>query len=172
MNPEELPSDYLAGQAAFERGDYQQAVHYLETALAAIEPRSAIGGEVQLWLVTAHEASGNLPAAIDLCVKLNTHPHLETRQKSKRILYILQAPTLVRREEWITKIPDLKELESYNGSSGSAAPPSSRSMPRRKRPPPPPIDPSEINTSDNGFIAVMLVLGLAILGWLFLTIRG
>jgi hypothetical protein len=45
-------------------------------------------------------------------------------------------------------------------------------MPRRKRPPPPPIDPSEINTSDNGFIAVMLVLGLAILGWLFLTIRG
>ena len=171
MSPEELPSDYLAGQAAFERGDYRQAVQLLETALTTIESRSAIGGEIQMWLVTAYEASGNLPAAIDLCVKLNAHPHLETRQKSKRILYILQAPTLVRREEWITKIPDLKELEGYNGSSGSAAPRSSRSMPRRRRPPPP-IDPSEINTSDNGFIPVMLVLGLATLGWLFLIMRG
>ena len=172
MSPEETPSDYLAGQAAFERGEYQQAVHCLEAALANIEPRSALGGEIQMWLVTAYEASGNLSAAIDLCVKLNAHPHLETRQKSKRILYILQAPTLVRREEWITKIPDLKELESYNGSSGSAAPRSSRSMPRRKLKPPPPIDPSEINTSDNGFIAVMLVVSLALLGGLFLTMGG
>ncbi len=172
MSPEETPSNYLAGQAAFERGDYRQAVHCLEAALADIEPQSAIGGEVQMWLVTAYEASGNLPAAIDLCVKMTAHPHLETRQKSKRILYILQAPTLVRREEWITKIPDLQELESNSNSSGAAAPRSSRSMPRRKLSPPPPIDPSEINTSDNGFIAIMLVLGIAVLGWLLLNMRG
>ncbi len=172
MNPEELPSDYLAGQAAFEQGDYRQAVHCLEAALANIEPQSATGGEVQMWLVTAYEASGNLSAAIDLCVKMTAHPHLETRQKSKRILYILQAPALVRREEWITKIPDLQELKSNSDSSGSSAHRSSQSMPRRKLPPPPPIDPSEINTSDNGFIAIMLVLGLAILGWLFLTMRS
>jgi tetratricopeptide (TPR) repeat protein len=177
MNPQETPpakpsvtpSEYLAGQAAFERGDYRQAVHCLEAALVDIEPRSAMGGEIQMWLVTAYEASGNLPAAIDLCAKLTSHPRLETRQESKRILYILQAPALVRRAEWITKIPDLKDLENNNNSSGSSTPRSNRSLPRRKLPPPPPIDPSEINTSDNGFIVVMLVLGIAILGGLFLT---
>ncbi len=169
MNPEETSPDYLAGQAAFERGDYQQAVRCLENALANVEPRSAMGGEIQMWLVTAYEASGNLPAAIDLCVKLTSHPRLETRQESKRILYILQAPTLVRRAEWITKIPDLKDLEDNRNPSGSSTPRSNLSLPRRRLPPPPPIDPSEINTSDNGFIVVMLVLGSAILGGLFLT---
>ncbi len=172
MNPAEIPSEhpeYLAGQAAFERGDYQQARQYLEQALASVEPRSAIGGAIQMWLVTAYEASGNLPAAIELCAKLTSHPHLETRQESKRILYILQAPALIRREEWITKIPDLQDLEDNSSSSGAATPRSNRSLPRRRLPPPPPIDPSEINTGDNGFIAVMLALGIALMGGLFLT---
>jgi tetratricopeptide (TPR) repeat protein len=172
MSSEETPTDYLDGQAAFERGDYQQAVNYLEAAMVNIEPRSASGGEIQLWLVTAYEASGNLATAIDLCIKLTTHPRLETRQESKRILYILQAPTLVRREEWITKIPDLQDLDENNSSGGSAAPRSNRFAPRRQLPPLPPIDPSEINTQDNGFITLMLIIGLVSGGWLFLTMRG
>jgi tetratricopeptide (TPR) repeat protein len=171
MTPGEIPTDYLNGQAAMERGDYQQAVGYLESALANIEPGSAVGGEIQMWLVTAYEAQGNLAAAIDLCLKLTSHPHLETRQKSKRVLYILQAPALVRRAEWTTKIPDLQDLEGHGGSQGSstARPTSS---PPRKLPPPPPIDPSEIKTNDNGFIAVALILGVTIIGWLTLNARG
>jgi tetratricopeptide (TPR) repeat protein len=172
MSLGETPTDYLNGQAALERGDYQQAVSYLESALANVEPGSALGGEIQMWLVTAYEAQGNLAAAIDLCIKLTSHPHLETRQKSKRILYILQAPALVRRAEWITKIPDLQDLEDHGGSQGSSTARSTGSTPRRKLPPPPPIDPSEIKTNDNGFIAVALILGVTIIGWLTLNARG
>jgi tetratricopeptide (TPR) repeat protein len=136
MTTEPLPSNYLAGQAAFENGNYRQAVGYLETALAEIEARTKLGGEIQLWLVTAYEASGNLPAAIDLCTKLTSHPRLETRQESKRILYILQAPELSRREEWITKIPDLQDLEENpNAKGGSGSQRKSRSIPVRKMPP-------------------------------------
>jgi hypothetical protein len=172
MSSGETPTDYRHGQAALERGDYQQAVRYLASALAAVEPRSQIGGEIQMWLVTAYEASGDLAAAIDLCVQLTTHPRIETRQESKRILYILQAPTLVRREEWVTKIPDLQDLESHSGSTGSSARSTNQSAPRRQLSPPPPIDPSEINTNDNGFMALMLILGIAVMGWLLLNVRG
>jgi tetratricopeptide (TPR) repeat protein len=169
MSPEEVPPDYLQGQAAFERGEYQQAVQCLEAALTQVEPRSAIGGEIQMWLVTAYEANGKMSEAIELCTKLTTHPRLETRQESKRILYILQAPALVRREEWITKIPDLQDLEENNSSRGSSPPGPRRFAPRRSLPPKPPIDPSEINTQDNGFIALMLIISLALLGGLLLT---
>ncbi len=171
MSAGETPIDYRNGQAAFERGDYQQSVVCLTAALAEVEARSKLGGEMQLWLVTAYEASGNLPAAIDLCAQLMSHPSIETRQESKRILYILQAPALVRREEWVTKIPDLKDLEENNRALGSSAPRPTRFAPRRQIMKPP-IDPREINTSDNGFIVVMLVVGLAIGGWLFWQAGG
>lgn len=172
MNPEEIPEDFTVGQAAFERGDYRQAVSCLESAITKVEPRSALGGEIQLWLVTAYEASGNLEAAIDLCTKLTTHPKLETRQESKRILYILQAPALKQREDWITKIPDLKDLEENINAKGAGASKKSRPMPVKKLPPPPPIDPSEINTKDNGFILITLVLGVVLMGWIILTMQN
>jgi tetratricopeptide (TPR) repeat protein len=172
MNPEEIPADFIVGQAAFERGDYRQAVQCLESAVAQVEPRSALAGEIQLWLVTAYEASGNLEAAIDLCTQLTTHPKLETRQESKRILYILQAPALRQREDWITKIPDLKDIEENVNAKGAGTNKKARSLPVRKLPPPPPIDPSEINTTDNGFIVVTLVLGLVLMGWLILTMQN
>jgi tetratricopeptide (TPR) repeat protein len=168
MTTEPLSPNYLAGQAAFENGNYRQAVGYLEMALAEIEARTKLGGEIQLWLVTAYEASGNLPAAIDLCTQLTSHPRLETRQESKRILYILQAPELNRREEWITKIPDLQDLEENpNAKGGSASQRKSRSIPVRKMPPPAPIDPSEIETKDNGFIKILLILAILTVAGLY-----
>ncbi len=172
MTTEPLPPNYLAGQAAFENGNYRQAVGYLETALAEIEARTKLGGEIQLWLVTAYEASGNLPAAIDLCTQLTSHPRLETRQESKRILYILQAPELNRREEWITKIPDLQDLEENpNTKGGSASQRKSRSTPVRKMPPPVPIDPSKIETKDNGFIKILLILATLTVAGLYWAAR-
>jgi tetratricopeptide (TPR) repeat protein len=162
------PANYLAGQTAFENGNYRQAVNYLEAAVAETEAKSKLGGEIQLWLVTAYEASGDLSKAIELCSQLTRHPHLETRQESKRVLYILQAPELNRRDEWITKIPDLQEIEenpNLRGGSGSAR--KSRPVPLRKMPPPVPIDPSEIETKDNGFLKVLLVLAILAIGGLY-----
>jgi tetratricopeptide (TPR) repeat protein len=165
-----IPSNYLAGQIAFENGNYRQAVDLLEAAVAETEAKSKLGGEIQLWLVTAYEASGNLSKAIELCSQLLRHPHIETRQESKRVLYILQAPELNRREEWITKIPDLQEIEenpNLRGGSGSVR--KSRPVPVRKMPPPVPIDPSKIETKDNGFLKVLLGLAMLAIGGLYLA---
>jgi tetratricopeptide (TPR) repeat protein len=168
MTIDPLPVEYEKGRLAFESGNYRQAIHSLEAAMAEIEPRSALGGEVQLWLVTAYEAGGLQPEAIDLCTKLTRHPQIEVRQESKRVLYILQAPALSRKEEWITKIPDLQDLEENVKGDRIASRKQARSIPIRKLPPPPLIDPKEINTKDNGFIAILLFASLAgILGLLW-----
>jgi tetratricopeptide (TPR) repeat protein len=170
--PEPNLANYLAGQTAFENGNYRQAVDYLEAAIAEIEAKSKLGGEMQLWLVTAYEASGDLSKAIELCSQLIRHPHIETRQESKRILYILQAPELNRKDEWIIKIPDLQEIEenpNAKGSSGSQR--KSRPLPIRKMPQPKPIDPSEIETKDNGFLKVLLILAVLAIGGLYWAAR-
>jgi Tetratricopeptide repeat len=171
MTTEPLSPSYLAGQAAFENGDYRQAVVCLETALAEVEAKSKLGGEIQLWLVTAYEASGNLSKAIELCALLTRHPRLETRQESKRILYILQAPELNRRDEWITKIPDLQEIEENPNAKGGSSQRKSRPVRVKPMPPPAPIDPSEIETKDNGFIQVLLGLAILTIAGLFLAAR-
>jgi tetratricopeptide (TPR) repeat protein len=165
-----ISTTYLAGQTAFENGNYRQAVDLLEAAVAETEAKSKLGGEIQLWLVTAYEASGNLSKAIELCSQLIRHPHIETRQESKRVLYILQAPELSRREEWISKIPDLQEIEenpNLRGGSGSVR--KSQPAPVRKMPPPVPINPSEIETQDNGFLKVLLVLAILVIAGLYLA---
>ncbi len=177
MTNQPLSPKYLAGQTAFENGDYRQSVDYLEAALTELKAQSSadalrtkLGGEMQMWLVTAYEASGNLSGAIELCGQLTRHPHLATRQESKRILYILQAPELNRKDEWIIKIPDLQEIEENpNAKGGGGSQRKSRPVPVRKMPPPKPIDPSEIETKDNGFLKVLLVLAVLAIGGLYLA---
>ena len=165
-------TDYQAGQIAFERGEYRQAVSYFSTAVAQIQPNTKIGGEAQIWLVTAFEAAGQLPEAQVLCQKLLNHPNLDTRQASKRMLYIMQAPELVRRDDWLTKIPDLSHLEDREGKAGGSSlspsqplPKQSQSLEERYAP----IDLSQVNTKDNNFIKIALVLTIAMsIGlWIF-----
>ena len=155
-----METDYQAGQIAFERGEYRQAVSYFLAAVAQVQPNTRIGGEVQVWLVTAFEAAGQVKEATTLCQKLANHPNLETRQASKRMLYIMQAPELVRRDEWLTKIPDLSHLEDRDGKAGGI-----NNSPSLPPPPPPksleeryaPIDLSQVNTQDNNFIPIALI---------------
>ncbi len=166
--PEPNLANYLAGQTAFENGNYRQAVDYLEAAIGETETKSKLGGEMQLWLVTAYEASGDLSKAIELCAQLTRHPRLETRQESKRILYILQAPELNRKDEWIIEIPDLQEIEENpNAKGGGGSQRKSRPVRVRPMPPPKPIDPSQIETKDNGFLKVLLVLAILAIGGLY-----
>jgi hypothetical protein len=161
-------TDYQTGQIAFERGEYRQAVSYLLAAVAQVEPNTAIGGEAQIWLVTAFEAAGQIPEAMALCQKLANHPNLDTRQASKRMLYIMQAPELVRRDEWLSKIPDLSHLEDREGKVGGSSntyspppPPTPQSLEERY----PPIDLSQVNTQDNNFTAIALgFIAIVLLG--------
>ncbi len=163
--------DYQAGQAAFERGDYRQAVSKFLVAVAQVEPNTQIGGEVQVWLVTAFEAAGQLTEAKALCQKLLAHPNLDTRLASKRMLYIMQAPELVRRDEWLTKIPDLSYLEDGEGNAGVNLRPTPlpKPQPRSIEEQYPPVDLSQVNTQDNSFIAIALIFTISILLGLWLT---
>jgi hypothetical protein len=170
VNPENLNRArelYQTGQQAFERGQYRQSVQDLEKASALVNRNSPLGGEVQLWLVTAYQALGQSPDAIALCRTLCKHPNLETRQQSRRLLYILEAPKLETRPEWLSQIPDLASLEDsqlrYKRGESTQKPKKKASDWAIAAEP---IDPSEINTKDNQFIWVALIGAIVVLGGL------
>ncbi|HBB36234.1 MAG TPA: hypothetical protein DDZ80_05680 [Cyanobacteria bacterium UBA8803] len=165
-NKEQFQIEYQAGKAAFERGEYKSAVKRLEAACALMNRNSRLGGEAQMWLVTAYEAAGETAEAIALCQQLSRHPDPETRKQGKRLLYILQAPKLKRPEEWMTKIPDLgaiaeSESQYRRGSSAGAS-----TSDRRPKLTPEPVDLSQVNTKDNQFIWVALIAIILTVGGL------
>lgn len=143
---------YVLGQQAFERGRYAEAVQAFEQGIAE-KPSISLDGELKLWLVNALAATDRRQEAIELCGKLALHPDLDVRKQSKRVLYIIQAPKLKAKEEWLTKIPDLDGLEDSDAKPWQQIPP----KPRPIKPPPPPLPLSEVNTEDNGFIWFALI---------------
>ena len=160
-------SRYQAGKLNFENGKYREAVENLEKASALLSRNSLLGGEVQIWLVTAYEAAGKTEEAIALCQQLQRHPFPETSKQAKELLYILKAPKLQRPSEWMTQIPDLATLSDNDAkirASGNYAKAS------RQAPVEPELeDLSQVNTQDNRFIGVALiviVLTLSYLAWL------
>lgn len=158
------------GQFAFERGRYKRAIAHFQTALKLSNPIGALGGEIQMWLVNAYIAAGNNEEGLALCRKLILHPDLDTKQQSKRLLYILEAPELEIKPEWVTKIPDLTALEDDKGKGYSQQP--KRPRRRKPKPEPEPLDLSQVNTADNQFVWVALI-GIALtLGGLFWFSHG
>lgn len=159
-----------AGQLAFERGNYRTSVEYLEEALTLIRRGTVLGGEVQLWLANAYSAVGEMELAIATCQKLVRHPDPETRKQGKRLTYILQAPKLKTKEEWLTKIPDLKALDGQSSYDAGQSPFSKEPKRRRKPRPkaePEPIDLSQVNTQDNQFVWFALIFSGLVLGGLW-----
>ena len=169
-------TDYQSGQIAFERGEYRQAVSCLLAALAQVQPTTKIGGEVQVWLATAYEATGQIAEAKDLCLQLANHPNLDTRQASKRMLYIMQAPELTRRDEWLIKIPDLSQLEDAKGNppvnNMPILPSRTKAKVKSLDEIYAPVDLSQVNTQDNGFIPIALILTIATLIGLWFAATG
>jgi len=161
-------TEYQAGIAAFEGGQYRLAVQHLEKASALVARNSRLGGEVQIWLVTAYEAAGQKTEAIALCEQLKRHPDIETSKQARRLLYIMQAPQLQRPTEWLTQIPDLATLADNEAQTrlGSATANTNSSPKPQQRPVPEPIDPSQVNTRDNYFIwiALIAIIGLMLAG--------
>lgn len=163
---------YQAGKAAFERGSYRQSVETLEQANGLVNRTSRLGGEVQMWLVNAYQANGQQQEAIALCKLVSRHPDYNTAKQGKRLLYILEAPKLKSRPEWMTTIPDLGSLDEFEGSSlvqkyAANRPKKGRSPRPKPTPPPEPLDPSQINTKDNGFVWIALIITVLTVGSLF-----
>ncbi|MEM6836128.1 MAG: tetratricopeptide repeat protein [Cyanobacteria bacterium P01_C01_bin.120] len=156
---------FAAGQKAFERGRYQNAVIAFEAGNRLVKGSTFLGGNIQLWLINAYSAAGREAEAIALGEKLARHPDRDVRKQSQRVLEILQAPQLSRRADWVTPLPDLSELEESKDTDFTLRkydPP--RKPAQSFSPAPVPEDLSQINTSDNGFLGAAIVLILLLLG--------
>ncbi|HLP90079.1 MAG TPA: tetratricopeptide repeat protein [Nostocaceae cyanobacterium] len=158
---------YQSGKAAFENGQYRQAVDNLEKASALLAKNTRFAGEVDIWLVNAYEAAGRNQEAIALCQQLLRHPNYETRQQAKRLIYILQAPKLKRPKEWMTEIPDFSSISDNETKKIVTVKPKKSTQTKIKEPEY--VDLSQVNTKDNRFIWVALIavfLTAAYLVWL------
>ena len=153
--------EYMEGVAAFERGQYRESVQCLEKASALVNRDSGFGGKVLIWLVTAYEAAGQQAEAIALCEQIKKHPDAETSKQGKRLLYIMQAPQLKRPSEWLTQIPDLAAISDNTNQTRLSS--NSPRTPPKPVAAPEPVDLSQVNTKDNQFIWVsLLIIALAI----------
>lgn len=159
---------FQAGKIAFERGDYRNAIEYLEKAAALVPQGSRLGGEAQVWLVTSYEANGMRQDAIALCSKVSRHPIPSVAKQGRRILYILQAPRLKLRPEWMTQIPDLGTLQDSNRDDVLEKYRSTTKRRRRKKVEDEPVveDLSKMNTKDNQFVWLALGVIVLVLGGL------
>ena len=163
LNQEQFQLKYQVGRDLLALGRYRLSVQALEEATELVNLSSQLGGEVQMWLVTAYQAVGKLHDAITLCQTLTCHPHSNIRKQSQEVLYILQAPKLKRPEEWMIKIPDLgvqtqKKFQYTTVKSTNRL--QKKSIITSE-------DLSQINTNDNNFILLVLGLLLFILGITF-----
>ena len=129
---------FAAGQLAFERGNYKDAVVAFEEGTGQVGGATLLGGRIQLWLMNAYSAAGRLPEAIALGEKLGQHPDFEVRKQSKRVLEIFQAPQLSRRTDCLTPIPDLSELEENSDTDFTLRKYDSPAKPQRSAAPAPP----------------------------------
>ena len=160
-------TQYAYGQAAFERGSYREAVDFFEAAAKLASITTPLGGEIQTWLVNAYSAVGRQDDALALCQVLSRHPDLETRKQAKNLLYILQAPQLQRPTNWMTEIPDLEAIATDGAQTLGRSVYSAMAKPTPQvKAAPPPLDPSQINTKDNGFLWVALAGVILVLGGL------
>ena len=161
-------TEYAYGQNAFERGNYRMAVDHFEKAASLAKGATPLGGEIQTWLVNAYTAVGRQGDAIALCETLMRHPDTEIRRQAKNLLYILKAPQLKRPGNWMSQIPDLGAIADDPQAAGYSYKVSPKAAPRKRpRPEPEPIDPSQINTRDNGFLWVALIGVALVLGGLW-----
>ncbi|WP_299486516.1 hypothetical protein [Acaryochloris sp. IP29b_bin.137] len=164
--PLDMMSAYANGREAFEHGCYRESIEWLLQAIALANRNSRIGGEIQLWLVSAYQAAGQQPEAISLCRQLQLHTHWETRKQSKRLLYILEAPQLEKKAEWLTQIPDLSNVDDQDLTERMGVGSFSPSSVKPKAPAPDPIDWSQVDTQESRLVWVALILLLGVLGGL------
>jgi tetratricopeptide (TPR) repeat protein len=159
-NQEKFQQKYQAGKQALERGQYRLSIENLEAAKELVAANSRRGGEAQIWLVTAYQAGNRLDEAIALAQELITHPDTQTREQAQSILYIMKAPKLARPKEWMSEIPDLAGAEQGTPRYVSA-------KKRATKPTQPDLEylePSSVDSKDNGFIWFALIVVALVVG--------
>lgn len=165
QNQEKILIFYEMGKKSLENGKYKISVVHLESAKKLADPYTRLGAEIQILLVTAYQALGKREEAIALCQELVKHPNLQTRQKAKEVLYIIQAPKLQRPAEWMSKIPALGDEQATKAQYVTAKKPPKKANPDLELPE---IDPSQIETKDNQFTWFALAIAILTIGSLIL----
>ncbi len=157
-NLRDLTADqaFELGQKAFEHEQYGVSITLFEVALARSYAASRRGGEIQLWLVNAHQSKGDLKTALALCESLLLHPSPFTRQQAQNLFYILKAPVLQRPKEWLTEIPDLSQLGESERRDRYVPPKTDPDRTPKPKAVIEDIDLSQVNTEDNQFVGVAL----------------
>jgi hypothetical protein len=151
-------ADLHAARQALERGEYRRVLALLEPLAEHHPPRTPLGGELRLLIVTALMGQGQSERAIDWCRSLRNSIDPDLRARARDLLYVLEAPALSRPREWSLTLPDLasgRPLESSGGRGGR------RRSPQDPPPPPPPVGPTR---APFGFAALAgLLLSLLLL---------
>ncbi|APB34592.1 hypothetical protein GlitD10_2260 [Gloeomargarita lithophora Alchichica-D10] len=148
-----MTTAYQQGLRAMESGRYRTAVAALQTALAE-RPHDP---QVKLWLAMAYEANQQRELARNLCRELTAHPDPQVRQQSQQVLYILEAPQLQRRAEWLNEIPPMTEEPLPGLTLGT---------PKQITPPPVPEPVMVARSQSNYFVPVTLAgLSLVLAIW-------
>ncbi|WP_267383536.1 tetratricopeptide repeat protein [Cyanobacterium sp. uoEpiScrs1] len=159
LNQEQFQFKSQVGRDLLERGQYHLSVQVFEEITESIDLSSRLGGEVQIWLVTAYQAAGRLQDAIVLCQTLTCHPYSDIKKRGQEILYILRAPKLKRPKEWMIKIPTLEvpiKRDSKYVSTKSMYQLQKESVIISE-------DLSQMNTKDNYFLGIALVFLILVL---------
>ncbi|KAJ7953557.1 Tetratricopeptide-like helical [Quillaja saponaria] len=74
------------GQKAYGRGMYGRAIEFLEGALTIIPKPTLLGGEIQIWLAMAYEASNRHADCIALYQQLEKkHPSVSIRRQAAEL---------------------------------------------------------------------------------------
>lgn len=144
--------DLSAARLALERGEYGRVLSLLEPLADRHPPRTPIGSELRLLIVTALMGQGESERAADCCRSLLNSVDPELRARARDLLYVLEAPALSRPREWSLTLPDLasgRSLESVGRPGGQ------RRRPQEPPPPPPPVGPTR---APRGFAALAAVL--------------
>lgn len=102
-------------EKALDRGEYGKCINFLEP-LAEKHPASdKQGSALRMLLVTAYMGLGDDRKALKICRLLAKSLDKEVRYRAKKLIPILEAPTLKRPEEWSIQIP-IKKVYTKDSS--------------------------------------------------------
>lgn len=100
---------FASAMAAFNKGQYKQAVVLYDEAVQYVGVQSRLGGQYQLWHAQALDATGQKEEAAALLEGLRTHGDLDVRKVSRELLFIITAPRLEVEPGTFLNIPVMEE---------------------------------------------------------------